>query len=68
MGPGLIFLAIGIFTLSGAIFDWDWFMNSRKAKFFVTIFSRPGARIFYGLLGSGFFVLGILAMFGVISM
>jgi hypothetical protein len=64
---GLIFVAVGIFTLCGAIFDWDWFMNNRKARFFVTILTRNGARIFYALLGIGFIVFGILFAMGIIK-
>jgi hypothetical protein len=68
MNPGgLILVAVGIFALSGAIFDWEWFMNNRKARLFVTILSRTGARIFYGLLGSGFVVAGILFAMGIIK-
>jgi hypothetical protein len=67
MNPiGLIFVAIGVFALCGAGFDWEWFMNHRKARFFTSIFGRTGARIFYGLLGVGFVVLGVLFAIGVI--
>lgn len=47
----IVGFAGGIFALSGAIFNWDWFMNSRRARFFANIFGRNGARIFYALLG-----------------
>lgn len=47
----------GGFSLAGAIFDWDWLINSRQARFFVSIFGRTGARIFYG--GLGIFLIGI---------
>lgn len=47
----------GGFSLAGAIFDWDWFMNNRRARFFVSIFGRTGARIFYG--GLGLFLIGL---------
>lgn len=68
MNPfGLIFVGIGLFSLCGAWFNWDWFMTARKARFFVTVFGRTGARIFYGLLGSAFVVAGILALLGVIE-
>ena len=54
--------------MAGAICDWDWYMNSRKARFFVSILSRNGARIFYGLLGLAFVVVGVLAAMGIIDM
>ena len=64
---GWVFLAIGAFTLCGAALDWDWFMNSRRARFFVQVFGRMGARIFYGLLGAAFVTFGVLAILGVIQ-
>ncbi len=63
----IIFILVGLFAIAGAIFNWDWFMNSRKARFIVKIFTRTGARIFYLFLGSGIIVLGILFQFGVIK-
>lgn len=52
----------GGFSLAGAIFNWDWFMNNRRARFFVGIFGRQGARIFYAILGFFLIGLGIWAM------
>lgn len=40
-------------------------MNNHKAKFFVKIFGRTGARIFYGLLGSVIATIGALIVAGV---
>ena len=51
----------GAFSLAGAIFDWDWFMNNRRARLFVSIFGRTGARIFYGGLGLFLMGMGIFA-------
>ena len=64
---GLVFVAIGIFSVCGAFLNWDWFMEARKARFIVSIIGRNGARIFYGLLGTGLVVLGVLGMTGVIE-
>jgi len=63
---GLLFSAIGLFAICGAGYNWDWFMNHRKARFFVAVFTRTGARIFYMLLGGGLVTLGVLMMLGVI--
>lgn len=41
----------GVFSIAGAIFDWDWFMNHHRARFFVNLFGRGGARMFYVVLG-----------------
>ena len=61
MNPvGLLFVVIGLFALAGAICNRDWFMNSRKARFFLSTFGRTGVRIFYGSMGSGFAILGAL--------
>jgi len=66
MWMGIIAILVGLFTLGGAIGNWDWFMNNRRVRFVVAILSRTGARIFYGLLGALFIVLGLLAMMGVL--
>ena len=42
-------------------------MNHRKAKFFVRLAGRTGARIFYGFLGSTLVILGVLIAFGIIE-
>ncbi|OVE76049.1 hypothetical protein BVX97_02410 [bacterium E08(2017)] len=69
MNPtGLIFVAIGIFSMLGGICNWDWFMESRKARFIVKIMTRNGARIFYGILGLAFIVFGALAALGIIDL
>ena len=69
MNPlGLIFIAGGAFSMLGAICNWDWFMNARKARFVVKILTRDGARIFYGALGLAIAVLGVLSTTGIIDM
>lgn len=68
MNPlGLLFVAAGAFSILGAAMDWDFFMNSRRAWLIVKIFGRNGARVFYGLLGAGIAVLGILFTLGIIK-
>ena len=64
---GFLFVAIGLFAASGSIFNWDWFMNNRKARFLVAILTRTGARVFYGLLGVGLIVFGLLFGLGIIE-
>ncbi|WP_139906136.1 Imm17 family immunity protein [Clostridium thermarum] len=44
-----IFGAAALCLLASA-FNWDWFFNNRRACFFVKIFGRNGARIFYVIL------------------
>ncbi len=64
---GLFFVAVGVFPLLGGVCDWEWFMNSRKARFIVTILSRNGARIFYAVLGIVIVIFGILVTMGTID-
>ncbi|HQA57478.1 MAG TPA: Imm17 family immunity protein [Acetivibrio sp.] len=35
---GLITFAVGFICILSAIFNWDWFYESRKARTFVNIF------------------------------
>ena len=50
---GLFVIVAGILSLCGAIVNWEWYMNHRKARFLVRILGRGGARVFYGVLGLG---------------
>lgn len=36
----IIIIAAGAFSLAGAIFNLDWFMNNYKTKPFMTIFEE----------------------------
>ncbi|MDP2315902.1 MAG: immunity 17 family protein [Pseudomonadota bacterium] len=53
-------IGAGVFTVTAAAMDWEWFMNHRKAQFFVRIFGRLGARVFYGALGAFLLVIGMM--------
>ena len=44
-------ILVGIFTVAGGVFDWDWFMGHWKSRLFVKMFGRRGARLFYIVLG-----------------
>ncbi len=58
MEPTALFaVACGVFVIAAAAFDWDWFFNNWRARFFVNLFGRDGARLFYAALGAAFFVL-----------
>jgi hypothetical protein len=61
---GLLIAAAGLFSLCGAFFDWDWFINHRKAQFFNNIWGRQGTRLFYGILGSALVVIGVASATG----
>jgi len=64
---GWVFAACGIFAICGAAFNWDWFMNHRKARFLVRLVGRTGARIFYGFLGATLVVFGVLVALGIVE-
>ena len=60
---GFIFaIAVGAFAILASIFNWDFFFNSRKAKFMVNVLTRNGARIFYGIVGLALFFLAYKIM------
>ncbi len=64
---GLLIVGAGLFSIAGAVCDWDFFINSRKARLFVSMFGRTGARIFYGVLGFAILILGTLITLGVLK-
>ena len=56
----LIFtVGAGLFSIAGAVFNWDWFMENSRARFFVQVFGRDGARVFYVTLGLFLIIMGI---------
>ena len=56
----------GLFSLAGAILDWEWFMTNYKAAVIVRILGRNGARLLYALLGLVLVALGLGGAFGLI--
>jgi hypothetical protein len=62
---GWLLVAIGVFAVSGAVFQWDFFMNHPKARFFVRLIGLRGTRIFYALLGTALAVMGVLIVLGI---
>ncbi len=63
----LFFIIAGLFALCAGLFNWDFFLNARKARAFVSLLGRNGARVFYGLLGATMVVLGCLLAAGIIA-
>lgn len=59
-----LILGAGLFTIAGAALNWNWFMNSRRARFFVGLFGRNGARIVYLILGLFLCGIALVAMVG----
>jgi hypothetical protein len=65
---GLVFVAIGAFSIFGGFTGWGWFMNNSKAKVMISLFSYMGARIFYCVLGLALVVGGLLVIAGVVDL
>ena len=57
-----IFIALGIFSLIAAIFNFDWYFETSGAATFVNKLGRKGARIFYALLGLALIGCGVLGL------
>jgi hypothetical protein len=57
----MLLVAFGIFTAGCAILDVEWFMTHRKARLFVDMFGRNGARVIYVIVGAAI-ALGGLAV------
>ena len=64
---GWIVVGAGLFSISGAVIDWDWFMNNRRAQLWLKLFGRQGTRIFYGVLGVVIAAIGSLMVSGVVA-
>ena len=56
----VLMIVIGLFSIAAGILNWDWFMNNWRARFFVKLFGRNGARAFYIGLGIFIVVVGVL--------
>jgi len=63
----LLLVLAGLFAMAGGVFDWEWFMNNRKAQALVNWLGRGGARVFYVILGLAIAILGLLITFGVVA-
>ena len=61
---GLIFTVAGICTFVGAIRDSNWLLERRRARRFVSVVGRTGARIFYAIWGVGATFGGIVLLLG----
>jgi hypothetical protein len=61
-----LIVLVGAFTISGGLFNWNWFMLSRRARLIVRILGRGGARIFYVILGAVISVFGLFTVVAVL--
>ena len=53
----------GAFSIFCSYKDYDWFFNNRRARGFVALFGREGARKFYYFLGFVLIIGGVVGGF-----
>ena len=53
---------MGLFSLTAAILNIDWYFKTSGAATFIKLFGRQGARIFYGLLGLALIACGVCGL------
>ncbi|MDE5582930.1 MAG: immunity 17 family protein [Ruminococcus sp.] len=58
----IFFILAGIFSVLASIKNWDWYFNNCRARPFVRIFGRTGARIFYIFIGIFITGIGVLCL------
>jgi len=63
----IILILAGLYSIIGAIGNWDWFMENRKARRWVKLIGRNRARIFYILFGTILIVIGTLFSVGILG-
>ena len=63
-GTGALIFAAGLFSIAGGVFAWPFFMNHRKAQFFVRLLGQNGARGLYVVLGAIICFCGVMMMAG----
>lgn len=63
----ILFMVIGIYSILGAYFEWNFFYNNRKAERVINLFGRSGAKIFYIVVGLVLFSIAFLDMTNVID-
>ena len=64
MNPvGFILIAVGLFSFAGGLFNWNWFMNTSRARALVRSIRSVGARVFYIVLGLIVIVFGVFLAF-----
>jgi len=54
-------LAVGLFTISGALTNWPWFMDSSRSRVWVRMLGVNGARAAYIVIGLLIIATGIYA-------
>ncbi|MBO8438043.1 MAG: immunity 17 family protein [Bacteroidetes bacterium] len=47
----VLFIILGLLSLTASIFNLKWLFTSESGRFFIKLFGKAGARIFYGAIG-----------------
>lgn len=55
----VLFIALGLFSIVAAAFNFDWYFETSGATTFVKWLGRTGARVFYVFLGAGLVACGV---------
>jgi hypothetical protein len=65
---GIVIALVGVVLVGGAVFDWAWFMENRRAVRLTRIVGRTAARAIYVALGLGGVITGILMTVGLLDL
>lgn len=60
---GILLVLVGLLSVISAVEDWDWYMDSRKARRLSKLIGRNNARIFYGIFGTVLMIAGMMMFF-----
>lgn len=60
----IILLVLSLFTIYCAAMNFEWFMSHHKARFFVALFGRNGARVVYVAMGFTFMYIALTRPLG----
>lgn len=65
----LVLMITGAFIFTGALLDWNWFMDGNRARLMSRLLgSRGRTRILYMVLGGGIFLFGLLGGLGIVRL
>ena len=65
---GIVIALTGALLAAAGAFDWDWFMNHRKARRLTSLIGRGASRGIYVGVGLAAVVTGVLMALGVLDL
>jgi hypothetical protein len=64
----IFLISAGLFSMAGALFNWDFFLESQKASVFMRMLGRNGTRIlYYFVLGLTILTIAVLVQLGILE-